>query len=193
MPRGPHENKHCLIRNYSSQMSRIQVWSDLNTFPTLFFFSLLPLPTLFCLHFLRSLCKCLQQGFTVQRTKSRVALCCTCKGNDKTNTISLALCPEFLQNDSSANATYSLVSRVTMIKIGRRFIPPTQLLLHMKLYKTVVNSVPTWTQGGRKSVLTVTWTNVLSSHFFLLNSHLLKQLHFWSSDMLSSKKLQNPW
>lgn len=40
--------------------------------------------------------------------------------------------------------TYSLVSSVTMMRIGRRFIPPTQLLLHMKLYKTVVNSVPTW-------------------------------------------------
>lgn len=42
------------------------------------------------------------------------------------------------------HGTYSLVSSVTMMRIGRRFIPPTQLLLHMKLYKTVVNSVPTW-------------------------------------------------
>lgn len=44
----------------------------------------------------------------------------------------------------SGYVTYSLVSSVTMMRIGRRFIPPTQLLLHMKLYKTVVNSVPTW-------------------------------------------------
>lgn len=38
---------------------------------------------------------------------------------------------------------YSLVSRVTMMRIGRLFIPPTQLELHMKLYRMVVNSVPT--------------------------------------------------
>lgn len=31
-----------------------------------------------------------------------------------------------------------------MMRIGRLFIPPTQLELHMKLYKIVVNSVPTW-------------------------------------------------
>lgn len=39
--------------------------------------------------------------------------------------------------------SYSLVSRVTMMRMGRLFIPPTQLELHMKLYKIVVNSVPT--------------------------------------------------
>ena len=39
---------------------------------------------------------------------------------------------------------YSLVSKVTMMRIGRLFIPPTQLELHIKLYKIVVNSVPTW-------------------------------------------------
>lgn len=39
--------------------------------------------------------------------------------------------------------SYSLVSRVTMMRMGRRFIPPTQLELHMKLYSIVVNSVPT--------------------------------------------------
>lgn len=41
------------------------------------------------------------------------------------------------------NSLYSLVSKVTMMRIGRLFIPPTQLELHMKLYKMVVNSVPT--------------------------------------------------
>lgn len=46
--------------------------------------------------------------------------------------------------------TYSLVSRVTMMRIGRRFIPPTQLELHMKLYKMVVNSVPTWGGDGHR-------------------------------------------
>lgn len=50
-------------------------------------------------------------------------------------------CPEL---HYSWCTTYSLVSRVTMMRMGRRFMPPTQLLLHMKLYKTVVNSVPTW-------------------------------------------------
>lgn len=40
--------------------------------------------------------------------------------------------------------SYSLVSRVTMMRIGRLFIPPTQLELHIKLYNIVVNSVPTW-------------------------------------------------
>lgn len=39
--------------------------------------------------------------------------------------------------------SYSLVSKVTMMRIGRLFIPPTQLELHIKLYKIVVNSVPT--------------------------------------------------
>lgn len=49
-------------------------------------------------------------------------------------------------NEDRANGdgvSYSLVSRVTMMRIGRLFIPPTQLELHMKLYKIVVNSVPT--------------------------------------------------
>lgn len=55
---------------------------------------------------------------------------------------------------SPTHVTYSLVSKVTMIKIGRRFIPPTQLLLHMKLYRTVVNSVPTWSRRKRKHVST---------------------------------------
>lgn len=39
--------------------------------------------------------------------------------------------------------THSRVSSVMMMRIGLRFIPPTQLLLHMKLYRMVVNSVPT--------------------------------------------------
>lgn len=39
--------------------------------------------------------------------------------------------------------TYSLVSKVMMMRMGLLFIPPTQLLLHMKLYRMVVNSVPT--------------------------------------------------
>lgn len=39
--------------------------------------------------------------------------------------------------------SHSLVSKVTMMRMGRLFIPPTQLELHMKLYKIVVNSVPT--------------------------------------------------
>lgn len=40
--------------------------------------------------------------------------------------------------------TYSLVSKVMMMRMGLLFMPPTQLLLHMKLYRIVVNSVPTW-------------------------------------------------
>lgn len=39
--------------------------------------------------------------------------------------------------------TYSLVSKVMMMRMGLLFMPPTQLLLHMKLYRMVVNSVPT--------------------------------------------------
>lgn len=44
-------------------------------------------------------------------------------------------------------ATHSLVSRVMMMRMGLLFIPPTQLLLHMKLYRMVVNSVPTCPGG----------------------------------------------
>lgn len=47
------------------------------------------------------------------------------------------------QITASEGVSYSLVSSVTMMRIGRLFIPPTQLELHMKLYKIVVNSVPT--------------------------------------------------
>lgn len=43
--------------------------------------------------------------------------------------------------------THSLVSRVMMMRMGLLFIPPTQLLLHMKLYRMVVNSVPTCPGG----------------------------------------------
>lgn len=39
------------------------------------------------------------------------------------------------------------------MRMGRRFMPPTQLLLHMKLYRMVVNSVPTCTQGGKEAVV----------------------------------------
>lgn len=38
-----------------------------------------------------------------------------------------------------------------MMRMGLLFMPPTQLLLHMKLYRMVVNSVPTCTgeaEGG---------------------------------------------
>lgn len=42
-------------------------------------------------------------------------------------------------------ATHSRASSVMMMRMGRRFMPPTQLLLHMKLYRMVVNSVPTYT------------------------------------------------
>lgn len=38
---------------------------------------------------------------------------------------------------------YSLVSKVMIMRIGLLFMPPTQLLLHIKLYRMVVNSVPT--------------------------------------------------
>lgn len=31
-----------------------------------------------------------------------------------------------------------------MMRMGLLFMPPTQLLLHIKLYRMVVNSVPTW-------------------------------------------------
>ena len=46
--------------------------------------------------------------------------------------------------------THSRISRVMMMRMGRRFMPPTQLLLHMKLYRMVVNSVPTCTWGSRE-------------------------------------------
>lgn len=46
--------------------------------------------------------------------------------------------------------TYSLVSRVMMIRMGLLFMPPTQLLLHMKLYRMVVNSVPTYNARERQ-------------------------------------------
>lgn len=45
--------------------------------------------------------------------------------------------------------TYSLVSKVMMMRMGLLFMPPTQLLLHMKLYRMVVNSVPTWNTTQR--------------------------------------------
>lgn len=45
--------------------------------------------------------------------------------------------------------THSRASRVMIMRMGRRFMPPTQLLLHMKLYKMVVNSVPTYGRGRR--------------------------------------------
>lgn len=53
----------------------------------------------------------------------------------------------FLRDPSSPPATHSLVSRVMMMRMGLLFIPPTQLLLHMKLYRMVVNSVPTCPEG----------------------------------------------
>lgn len=42
-----------------------------------------------------------------------------------------------------------------MTRMGLRFMPPTQLLLHMKLYRMVVNSVPTcpWRRQGKGLVL----------------------------------------
>lgn len=46
--------------------------------------------------------------------------------------------------------THSRVSSVMMMRMGLRFIPPTQLLLHMKLYRMVVNSVPTLTNRWRE-------------------------------------------
>lgn len=52
--------------------------------------------------------------------------------------------------------SYSLVSRVTMMRIGRLFIPPTQLELHIKLYSIVVNSVPTWERRGQRWVSDIT-------------------------------------
>lgn len=39
-----------------------------------------------------------------------------------------------------------------MMRMGRRFMPPTQLLLHMKLYRMVVNSVPTCRRRGREKL-----------------------------------------
>lgn len=45
--------------------------------------------------------------------------------------------------------TYSGVSRVRMVRIGLRFIPPMQELLHMKLSRIVVISEPNW---NRKSI-----------------------------------------
>lgn len=46
-----------------------------------------------------------------------------------------------------APQTHSRVSKVMITRMGLRFMPPTQLLLHMKLYRMVVNSVPTCAQG----------------------------------------------
>lgn len=42
-----------------------------------------------------------------------------------------------------------------MTRMGLRFMPPTQLLLHMKLYKMVVNSVPTCPRGEAGKGLSV--------------------------------------
>jgi len=44
-----------------------------------------------------------------------------------------------MRNNSS---TYSGVSRVRMVRIGLRFMPPMQELLHMKLNRIVVISEP---------------------------------------------------
>ena len=43
-----------------------------------------------------------------------------------------------------------------MMRIGRLFIPPTQLELHMKLYRIVVNSVPTCERRATLSVSDIT-------------------------------------
>lgn len=40
------------------------------------------------------------------------------------------------------SGTHSCVSSVIMVSIGRRFMPPMQLLLHIKFSKTVVPSEP---------------------------------------------------
>lgn len=65
----------------------------------------------------------------------------------------LAQIPAFPPPYSHLQQTHSRVSRVMMMRMGRRFMPPTQLLLHMKLYRMVVNSVPTCTQGGGEAVV----------------------------------------
>lgn len=44
-----------------------------------------------------------------------------------------------------------------MTRIGLRFMPPTQLLLHMKLYRMVVNSVPTCPQERQEKGLASAW------------------------------------
>lgn len=120
---------------------------------------LLPWPTLLCLHFLRSFS--VYSGFIGQSAKG---------GGRHAEVVRELRILLHCQVDSPTHRTYSLVSKVTMIKIGRRFIPPTQLLLHMKLYRTVVNSVPTW--AGEKERCTSTcvqlaqtmvWTDVFAS------------------------------
>ncbi len=49
--------------------------------------------------------------------------------------------------------THSWVSRLMIVRMGRRFIPPMQLLLHIKLYNTVVNSAPSCKKSTGKSDL----------------------------------------
>lgn len=50
--------------------------------------------------------------------------------------------------------TYSGVSRVRMVRMGRRFMPPMQELLHMKLRRIVVLSEPSWnTKWQNKTML----------------------------------------
>lgn len=56
---------------------------------------------------------------------------------------------ESARERKAGSEPYSLVSKVTMMRMGRRFIPPTQLELHMKLYRIVVYSVPTCTHNAR--------------------------------------------
>lgn len=44
------------------------------------------------------------------------------------------------------STTHSCVSRVIMLRMGLRFMPPIQLLLHMKFNKTVDPSEPSCRQ-----------------------------------------------
>lgn len=147
MPWGTHENKHCLSETIPvrSQVFKSEVTCRAPWLP-----APLPWPPLLCLHFLRSFS--VYSGFIGQSAKLGGGHA------EVVRELRILLHPRV---DSPTHGTYSLVSKVTMIKIGRRFIPPTQLLLHMKLYRTVVNSVPTW--AGEKerctSVCDVTCAN----------------------------------
>ena len=82
----------------------------------------------------------------------------------------LAQIPALPPRYSHLQRTHSRVSRVMMMRMGRRFMPPTQLLLHMKLYRMVVNSVPTCTQGGGEAVVSAgglnpqVWGSCASKH-----------------------------
>lgn len=53
---------------------------------------------------------------------------------------------------SSSSRTHSAVSRVRMVRMGRRFMPPMHELLHMKRSKIVLISEPSCNTQGTGSL-----------------------------------------